>query len=233
NTTTALHPQDGNSFAVVYNLTTSDEQKRRISEGLTQNWNDIGPVTPELKDTISLFVSSWELNAHFEAGEPDRALDLVRRLWGYSLDGPNMGGTTIVEGLSANGSLYYRSQAGYNYDSAYTSLAHSWSTGPTHLLINRLLGLRIISSQGQEWEMLPSVPTDPRERLTEVKGGFETKLGMFEGEWKITAGGVIQIKVKAPVGTKGKIGLRKSHFGGRVAEVSGNGEWTKIALERG
>ncbi|KAL0058593.1 hypothetical protein AAF712_014713 [Marasmius tenuissimus] len=233
NTTTALHPQDGNSFAVVYNITTSDEQKRRISEGLTKNWNDIGPVTPELKDTISLFVSSWELNAHFEAGEPDRALDLIRRLWGYSLDGPNMGGTTIVEGLSANGSLYYRSQAGYNYDPAYTSLAHSWSTGPTHLLLNQLLGLRIVSSQGREWEMSPSVPTDSRERLTEVKGGFETKLGIFEGEWKVTAEDVIQIRVKAPVGTKGKIGLGKSHGGDRIVEVSGNGKWMKIALERG
>ncbi|KAL0578767.1 hypothetical protein V5O48_003220 [Marasmius crinis-equi] len=219
NTTTTLHPQDGNSLAVVYNLTASDVQKNRISEGLTRNWNEIGPVTPELKDTISLFVSSWELGAHFEAGEPDRALDLVRRLWGYSLDGPNMGGTTIVEG-------FYRSQAGYNYDPAYTSLAHSWSTGPTQFLLTRLLGLRITSMQGREWEMTPIIPVGSNERLSEVRGGFETNLGMFEGGWKVE-GNVLQVKVKAPAGTVGKISLGGKHSGlAKVAEVRATGDWT-------
>ncbi|KAG7097940.1 hypothetical protein E1B28_005251 [Marasmius oreades] len=227
NTTTMLHPQDGNSLAVVYNLTTSNNQKKRISQALTMNWNEIGPVTPELKDTISLFVSSWELNAHFEAEEPDRALELVRRLWGYSLDGPNMGGTTIVEGLSANGSLYYRSEAGYGYDPAYTSLAHSWSTGPTHQLITRLLGLSIVSSQGRHWEMIPNIPTGSRECVKELRGGFETKLGMFEAEWKVI-GRYVQLKVKTPKGTSGKVGLNGSKA--QIVEVKGDGGWKRVIL---
>jgi len=61
NRTTSLHPQDGNALAVYFNLTTSPEQQKRVSKGLTRNWNDIGPVTPELPDTISPFVSSWEV----------------------------------------------------------------------------------------------------------------------------------------------------------------------------
>ncbi|KAF9261341.1 Six-hairpin glycosidase [Marasmius fiardii PR-910] len=225
NTTTTLHPQDANSFAVVFNLTISDDQNKRISKGLMRNWNEIGPVTPELKDTISLFVSSWELNAHFQAGEPDRAIDLVRRLWGYSLDGPDMGGTTIVEGLSANGSLYYRSEAGYNYDPTYTSLSHSWSTGPTRLLITHLLGLRIVSSQGRNWEIVPNVPMVSGEQLKEVRGGFETVLGMFEAEWTVIAGGLVRVKVKAPDGTSGKIRLGKSDH-----EVKGDGAWNVVVL---
>jgi hypothetical protein len=62
NLTTTLRPQDANSFAVLYNLTESDEQKTRISEGLTQNWNDIGAVAPELPDTISPFIGSFEVS---------------------------------------------------------------------------------------------------------------------------------------------------------------------------
>ncbi|KAH8822741.1 bacterial alpha-L-rhamnosidase domain-containing protein [Flagelloscypha sp. PMI_526] len=124
NATTSLAPQDGNALAVFFGLTNSTAQARKVSQGLTKNWNDIGPVTPELPDTISPFVSSWEVEAHFAAEEPERAVQLIRKLWGYALDGPNMGGSTIVEGLSANGSLYYRSEAGYNYDPAYTSMAH-------------------------------------------------------------------------------------------------------------
>lgn len=61
NDTTSLHPEDGNSLAVLYNLTQSVEQNQNISEGLTAFWTDIGPVTPELADTISPFVGGFEV----------------------------------------------------------------------------------------------------------------------------------------------------------------------------
>ena len=61
NDQTTLHPQDGNSIAILFNLTTSEEQNANISEGLTSFWTDIGPVTPELPDTISPFVGGFEV----------------------------------------------------------------------------------------------------------------------------------------------------------------------------
>lgn len=61
NQTTTLCPQDANSFAVLYNLTTSATQANRISEGLQKNWNDLGPVAPELPDTISPFIGGFEV----------------------------------------------------------------------------------------------------------------------------------------------------------------------------
>ena len=61
NTTTTLCPQDANSMAVLYNLTTSPERANSISEGLTRNWNDLGAVAPELPDTISPFIGSLEV----------------------------------------------------------------------------------------------------------------------------------------------------------------------------
>lgn len=58
---TDLCPQDGNSLALAYDLAAGDRASR-VSEGLTKNWNDIGPVTPELADTISPFISSIEVS---------------------------------------------------------------------------------------------------------------------------------------------------------------------------
>lgn len=61
NQTTTLCPQDANSLAILYNLTTSAAQANSVSEGLTQNWNDLGAVSPELPDTIAPFVGSFEV----------------------------------------------------------------------------------------------------------------------------------------------------------------------------
>ena len=62
NETTTLCPQDANSMAILYNLTTSAEQANSISEGLTKSWNDIGAIAPELPDTISPFIGSLEVS---------------------------------------------------------------------------------------------------------------------------------------------------------------------------
>ena len=61
NDTTTLCPQDANSFAVVFNLTTSANQTLAISDGLFKNWIDLGPVAPELPDTITPFISGFEV----------------------------------------------------------------------------------------------------------------------------------------------------------------------------
>lgn len=61
NQTTTLCPQDANSFAVLFNLTTSEAQANNVSAGLEKNWNDLGPVAPELPDTISPFIGGFEV----------------------------------------------------------------------------------------------------------------------------------------------------------------------------
>ena len=60
NDTTTLCPQDANSFAVLFNLTNAT-QANSISRGLQKNWNNLGPVAPELPDTISPFISGFEV----------------------------------------------------------------------------------------------------------------------------------------------------------------------------
>lgn len=92
-----LHPQDGNSLAVLFNVTQTQEQNKAISQGLTQFWTDIGPLNPELNDTIIPFIGGFEVRAyfrqmalrkrlnfiqvqaHFIAGEGQRAIDLLHK----------------------------------------------------------------------------------------------------------------------------------------------------------
>ena len=60
NATTSFVPQDGNSLAVVFNLT-SPEQAQSISNGLTKNWDQFGAVSPESPDTIAPFIGGFEV----------------------------------------------------------------------------------------------------------------------------------------------------------------------------
>ena len=50
---------------------------------------------------------SWhaQLQAHFVAGNDERAMDLLRREWGYMLYTNLSVQSTLLEGFTANGSL--------------------------------------------------------------------------------------------------------------------------------
>lgn len=200
-----LYPQDGNSLALLYGLTQSEEQGAALSKALVRNWNDIGPVTPELPDTISAFISSVEVIAHYAAGQAQTSLDLMRRTWGYMLDSPLMTGTTLVEGMSANGSLAYRSMRSYNYDSAYTSLSHSWSTGPTQALSFKAVGLEIVG--WKKWTFRPQ-PGD----LASLRTGYSSPMGPYEAVVNVEShegaqGRSLEATITTPKGTEGTIVL--------------------------
>lgn len=136
----ALHPLDGNSFALVYNLTSTPARARMISTALRSRWvYPYGAPTPELPGTISPFISSFELQGHFLAAPNDSsdALALIRLQWGYMLQA--FSNSTFVEGYTTNGSLNY----GFAYSRPpYVSHTHGWSTGPTGSLMEFVAGLR-------------------------------------------------------------------------------------------
>ncbi|KAK7030185.1 Six-hairpin glycosidase [Favolaschia claudopus] len=198
NSTTSLCPQDANSFAVLFNLTDSAEKNALVSEGLERNWNELGAVAPELPDTISPFIGGFELQAHFVAGNASRAMDLLHREWGYMLYTNLSVESTLLEGFTANGSIWYRSYRGYNYDPAYTSHAHGWSSGPTSALTIYVLGLSVAAPQGAEWRLAPSIAGLPA-----AEGGFETGLGWFGVKWSVS---VSESKVKWSGSEKSKAG---------------------------
>ncbi|KAI9934236.1 hypothetical protein MW887_005310 [Aspergillus wentii] len=199
-TETALHPQDANSMALLYGVV-DKERAARISERLTDNWTPIGAVTPELPENISPFLSSFEIQGHFTVGQPARALELIRRSWGWYINNPNGTESTVVEGYLQNGTFGYRSSRGYDYEESYISHAHGWSAGPTSALTNYILGLSITSPRGSTWKIAPQFAD-----LRSVEGGFTTSLGKFHASWvKGSKGYTLDFSV--PAGTKGNLTL--------------------------
>lgn len=99
------------SSVVLANLTLSSEQDTTISNNLKSRWGPYGAPAPECASspaTISPFAGAFELEAHFVAGDPVAALDLMRIEWGdFMLDDPRMTNSTFIEGYSADGSLHY------------------------------------------------------------------------------------------------------------------------------
>ncbi|CAK5265870.1 unnamed protein product [Mycena citricolor] len=201
---TSIHPQDGNALAVLYNLTTSDAQNKAVSAGLTQFWTPIGPLSPELNDTIIPFVGGFEIQAHFMAGEGARAIDLIEREWGYMLYTNLSVESTLLEGFSANGSLGYRASAGYSMDHSFTSHSHGWSTGPTSALTFYLLGIQLQTPLGATWSVSPILSG-----LLAAEGGLETGLGFFGVKWAVTGSknDTLTVELQTPAASSGSVVL--------------------------
>lgn len=227
NLTSKLYPQDANSLAVLFNLTIFAEQASSVSAGLTRYWNEVGAVSPELPDNVAPFIGAMELQAHFASGNDARAMDLLRVQWGYMLYTPISVQSTLLEGYTSNGSLYYRSYDGYDYDASFISHSHGWSTGPTSALTFYVLGLTVTSPQGQTWSVAPHTSGLPA-----AQGGFETPLGWFGVMWTSTTGN-FSISIATPEGTTGEVQLP---FNGTVS-VDGNvlahNTWEIITLAGG
>ncbi|KUI68226.1 hypothetical protein VM1G_03896 [Cytospora mali] len=237
NETTNLTPQDGNSFAVLSNLTDSKIQIAAISKNLQARWGTYGAPAPEVESdpaTISPFATGFELQAHLVAGNAVAALDLMRLQWGFMLDDPRMTNSTFIEGYSADGSLVYAPYA----NNPRVSHAHGWSTAPTSLLSRYIAGIHVTAEAGREWKIEPLVGD-----LTTVISGMSTILGAFSVHVEADGyGAITNFSFETPEGTSGDVvlplgtvgslrsdtGETLALSGGKATAVSG-GHWTYSA----
>lgn len=194
----SIYPQDANSLALLYNLNTL-ENKALISYALTLNWISIGSLAPELPDNLIGYGQSLEIKGHLAANQAHRALDLIRRAWGWYLNNPLGTASTCIEGYRADGSFGYRAETGYNNDPSYTSHAHGWSTGPTDALTSYIVGLTITQPAGKEWALTPQFAD-----LTFAEAGFSTPIGKFSSKWELEDGG-FTLSWDVPLQTQGAI----------------------------
>ncbi|KAL9106360.1 MAG: hypothetical protein Q9227_008629 [Pyrenula ochraceoflavens] len=200
-TTTTLHPQDANSLSLLFSIPPDSTTTSSILTRLTSNWTPLGPVTPELPNNISPFITSFELTGRLTTRDTARALSLLRTTWGWILNNPNSTSTTLLEGYLANGSFSYRSDRGYGYDASYPSHAHGWSTGPTSALTNYIVGLDVVEPAGRNWTLAPQFGD-----LSSAEGGFTTPLGRFSARWSTDDGGATyDLSWAAPEGTSGTL----------------------------
>lgn len=172
-----------------------DSSIQSISDALTKNWITIGSVSPELPNNLIGYGQSFEVKGHFAAHQPNRALDLIRRAWGWYLNNPEGTASTCIEGYLSDGSFGYRASYGYGGDYSYTSHAHGWSTGPTEALTASIVGLRLTGPGGHTWVVEPQFGD-----LTHAEAGFTTPLGKFSAKWTLIDGGYV-IVWSGPPGT--------------------------------
>lgn len=210
----SVYPEDGNSLALYYDMASSTHYKN-ISDRLVRNWGPIGAKCPELDFNIVPFIESMEIKGHLAIGEANRALDLMRRSWGWYLNNPYGTQSTFIEGYLQDGSFGYRAWTGYQQDYSYTSHAHGWSTGPTHALSYYVLGLQLVSPGGADWILAPQFGD-----LKFVEGGFTTPLGKFSAKWYLIPGGY-DLTYDTPTGTVGKLMLPAAKTGWPRATVNG------------
>ena len=78
-----------------------------------------------------------EIYAHLTAGQGARALDLVRRQWGFMLQSPVSTASTFWEGYNVDGTFGH-----FGTDTKYMSHAHGWATGPGGAMTHTVLGVR-------------------------------------------------------------------------------------------
>ncbi|KAN0119698.1 glycoside hydrolase family 78 protein [Hyaloscypha variabilis] len=200
-TATTLHPQDANSMSILFDAVNTTARAEDISSNLLKNWSPIGAVSPELPGNISPFISSFEIQAHFTIGQTERALDLIRRSWGWYINNPLGSESTVIEGYLENGTFGYRSTRGYDYDASYVSHSHGWSSGPTSALTTFILGLSVTSPAGGAWKLAPQFGD-----LKSAEGGFTTSLGKFQAAWTLKNDGY-SLTYHVPQGTAGEIVL--------------------------
>ncbi|PVH70331.1 glycoside hydrolase family 78 protein [Cadophora sp. DSE1049] len=196
-TESSLHPQDGNSWAIIAGVV-DEERAESISTALAARWvRPYGAPAPEAGATISPFASGFEVQAHFLSGNPERAIELIEFMWAdFMLDDPRMTNSSFIEGYSTNGDLHY---APYDND-ARVSHAHGWATGPTSALTFFAAGLQLTSAVGKTWLVQPRLGS-----LGRVAAGFETPLGEFSASWSSEQSDSPVGEFKTPGGTSGTL----------------------------
>ncbi|KAF2021681.1 glycoside hydrolase family 78 protein [Aaosphaeria arxii CBS 175.79] len=221
NATSLLAPQDGNSLAVKSGLATP-LQARKISQNLAARWGPYGAPAVEAeiggKTTVSPFAGSFEVDAHYVSGNPQRALDLIRLQWGFMLNDPRMTQSTFIEGYATDGSLVYPP---YTFQ-ARISHAHTWSTGPTGSLTFYTAGLRILSPLGKTWIIEPNLGD-----LTRVDAGLTKSLGPFTIKMTVKKGKQWSMQATTPTGTSGTLSLPALGCKARVSLWSSQGSDSK------
>ncbi|WP_425827061.1 alpha-L-rhamnosidase C-terminal domain-containing protein [Streptomyces fractus] len=190
----ALYPQDGNALAVWFGLVPTPQRAAVISERLAARWTGVGAPSPEKSaDSVHPFPGGMEVHAHFLADHADRALDLIRRQWGFMLNTPTGTASTFWEG--------YRRDGTSDYGGSYMSAAHGWSTAPTSALTCHFLG--IVPAEDGPGHVIAPHPGDHRY----AEGRLVTSDGVITVSWHRAHDGDFTLTVDAPAGAVREIAV--------------------------
>jgi hypothetical protein len=144
---------------------------------------------------ISPYISGWELQARFGAGQGRAALALTRRLYGWMAD--HDPGGVMWEKMTPRGTAQPYAGA----PPGQTSMAHAWSAGAAPALSEWVLGLRPLAPGWRRWAVTPQ-PSG----LRWAQGQVHTPHGVVVSRWvrdargfRMTAGGPGEGVVSIPL----------------------------------
>jgi hypothetical protein len=195
----ATHAQDGNSLSIISgtaNATRATSALNYLSANNARfygnSFYDNDVLSSGFSNRVYAFISYFEIEARFQSGMADSALEEIRRLYGWMET--NDPGITMWEGISAGGQPY---------EGGFTSLAHGWSTGVVPALTNYILG---VTPQGPGFSTF-SVKPIPGD-VQWAKGAVPTPHGPISVAWDSNqAIGLFYLSVSSPAGTKGTISV--------------------------
>lgn len=139
----------------------------------------------------------WMLTTMFAEGNDQWALDYIRKNWGDQTHSPSFTGAW---------------QEGWNLDWGATS--HAWSSGPTALLSQKILGLEPTSYGWQTFSVKPYMGD-----LFWAKGKVATVSGDITVAWQRTTGNHFSVQVNVPKETSANVYLPAKD--GSVIRVNG------------
>jgi hypothetical protein len=192
------HAQDGNSIAVVAGVATGqratealDYLSAHTEQPYGNSFMDNDTLVSDGTQRVYAFTSYPELEARFQAGQANSALDEINRLYGWMAG--HDPGHTDWEGIGSGGSLY---------EGAYTSMAHGWSTGVLPALTNDLLGVQPTGVGFATWSLQPNPGN-----VTWAQGTVPTPHGTIRVSWTQEPNAMLRITVDVPRGTTATLRL--------------------------
>lgn len=211
---TSTVAQDANSLAVLYGVAPAADDAKILANLKTDLWTTAYGPKPfsgsSYSDTVSPFVSGYELDARLATGDTADAEALLNTVWGHMISAGGADTGTMWENVSGG-----NGQPGLG---AGTSLAHGWSTTPVSALSGYVLGVQPATAGYATWTVQPH-PGD----LSWAEGSVPTPHGAIAVDWSGESGvGQFGMQVTAPSGTSGTIAVPTYGAGNPVVTVDGN-----------
>jgi alpha-L-rhamnosidase-like protein len=191
-----VHPQDGNAFAVLSGVASSERGKQALDYLAHANSRSYGNTIADTNlwaddklwgslatERVYPFMSYFEVLARFKTGLDNSALDLIRREWGYML---HVGPGTTWETIGPYGS------GPVNH-----SWAHGWSSGAAPALTEYVLGVRPTSPGFRTFVVDPKAGS-----VIWAAGSVPTPRGPIRVSWKRMFFNRYAISVQAPAGER-------------------------------
>jgi len=215
---TSTVAQDANALAVLYGVAAASDDATILTAMKTDLWTtSYGPQPfsgSSYADTVSPYISGYELDARLAADDTADAETLLETVWGHM----------IAAGASQTGTMWENvsGSTGQPGLGTYTSLSHGWSTTPVSALSGYVLGVQPASAGYATWTVQPH-PGD----LSWAEGSVPTPHGAVAVDWAGESGAYqFSMQVSAPSGTTGTIAVPTYGASSPIVEVDGQTVWS-------